>query len=88
MWMERNGCYAALMREIFNAPPTENYKHLKVFESGDAADRDAWNMAVEYVKRAGNGWDVAGDGVFTRDPKNMVLEQTEGDEGEPSLLSV
>jgi len=86
LWMERNGSYANLMRELFNAPPVNNYKHLKVFESGDAADRDAWNMAVEYVKRAGNGWEISGDGVFTRDPGVLEPEPTEGDEGEPSLL--
>ncbi|KAF8858873.1 hypothetical protein BDZ45DRAFT_689687 [Acephala macrosclerotiorum] len=86
LWMERNGSYANLMRELFNAPPVNNYRYLKVFESGDAADRDAWNMAVEYVKRAGNGWEVAGDGVFTRDPTILPLEPTESDEGEPSLL--
>ena len=89
LWMERNSCYALLMRELFNAPPTRNYKYLQVFESGDAADKDAWNMAVEYVKRAGNGWRVAGDGVFERDSEDLVPEPEEGDEGgNPSLLSV
>jgi hypothetical protein len=85
LWMERNSCYALLMREIFNAPPTKNYRYLKVFESGDAADTDAWHMAVEYVKRAGNGWTVPSDGVFVRDAKDLVPEPAEGDEGDPSL---
>lgn len=45
LWMERNNCYAHVMRELFGAPPTLNYKFLEEFESGDAADTDAWLMA-------------------------------------------
>ncbi len=45
LWMERNSCYATIIRELFNSPPLGNYRHLKVFESGDAADREAWLMA-------------------------------------------
>lgn len=45
LWGERNSCYASLVRELFNSPPSDNYKYLQVFESGDAADRDAWLMA-------------------------------------------
>ncbi|KAF5874811.1 putative f-box domain-containing protein [Botrytis fragariae] len=67
LWMERNNCYAQLMREMFNNPPEGNYRYLKTFESGDAADTDAWHMAVEFVKRAGGGWKITGDGVFERD---------------------
>lgn len=89
LWMERNSCYALLMRELFNAPPIQNYKYLQIFESGDAADTDAWHMAVEYVKRAGNGWKVASDGVFVRDPEDLVPEPEEGDDSaDPSKLSV
>jgi hypothetical protein len=84
LWMERNSCYALLMRELFNAPPLLNYKYLQVFESGDAADRDAWNMAVEYVKRVGNGWRTAADGVFVRDPEDLAPEPAEGDEADLS----
>ncbi len=89
LWMERNSCYALLMRELFNAPPVGNYKYLQVFESGDAADKDAWDMAVEYVKRAANGWKVAGDGVFVRDTKGPGPGPAAGGfEGESSTLSV
>ena len=45
LWMERNNCYAHLIRELFGAPPTRNYKFIQEFESGDAADVDAWLMA-------------------------------------------
>jgi hypothetical protein len=41
LWLERNSCYAILMRELFNAPPLMNFKYLQVFESGDAADEEA-----------------------------------------------
>ncbi len=89
LWMERNSCYALLMRELFSAPPVKNYKYLEVFESGDAADKDAWDMAVEYVKRAAIGWKVAGDGVFVRDKKDLALEAVvAGNPGGPSTLSV
>ncbi|KAH7419853.1 hypothetical protein BKA64DRAFT_651724 [Cadophora sp. MPI-SDFR-AT-0126] len=80
LWMERNASYASLMRELFNSPPSNNYQHLKVFESGDAADRAAWGMAVEYVKRAGNGWMVGGDGIFVRKPED--IKPLDGETGE------
>jgi len=83
LWMERNSCYALLMRELFNAPPVGNYKHLVEFESGDAADKDAWDMAVEFVKRSGNDWKVKSEGVFMRERKDVVEE-----EGACSALSV
>lgn len=86
LWMERNSCYAILMRELFNSPPLLNYRSLEVFESGDAADTDAWQMAVEYVKRAGNGWKIASEGVLTRDPKDLCPEPEESEDG--SSLSV
>ena len=85
LWMERNASYALLMRELFAAPPVDNYRFLRYFESGDAADRDAWDMAVEYVKRAGNDWKIAGDGVFVRDLKDTAVV-AEGAEDEGSAL--
>jgi len=89
LWMERNSCYALLMRELFNSPPMQNYKYLQVFESGDAADRDAWHMAVEFVKRSGNGWKVAADGVFVKDLKDAAPRPAESSVGAtPSSLSV
>ena len=88
LWMERNSCYALLMRELFNIPPLQNYRYLRNFESGDAADKDAWLMAVEYVKRAGNGWKVAGEGVFVRDVKDSDPDPTQAEEAESSSLSV
>ena len=92
MWLERNSCYAYIMRELFNSPPSGNYRYLREFESGDAADVDAWEMAVEYVKRAGGGWRVEKPGVFVKDME--LAEKQKGtrpelEEGQvPSLLSV
>jgi hypothetical protein len=43
-------------------------------------------MAVEYVKRVGNGWRVASDGVFIRDP--VETDDAQGDEEQYSILSV
>lgn len=89
LWSERNSCYALLMRELFSSPPVGNYKDLQIFESGDAADRDAWNMAVEFVKRANNKWRVAEDGVFVKDVEvPLSSEGDDGGESNPSSLSV
>ena len=87
LWSERNSSYALLMRELFNSPPVGNYQHLRIFESGDAADRDAWNMAVEFVKRANNKWRVAEEGVFVRDAGDLAPAAADVD-GQPTTLSV
>lgn len=94
LWLERNSCYAYVMRELFSSPPSGNYCFLKEFESGDAADVDAWEMAVEYVKRAGGGWKVEKPGVFVKDMELAAKQDknaTDPESGEghaPSLLSV
>lgn len=88
LWMERNSCYAMLMRELFTSPPSDNFSKLQVFESGDAADEAAWHMAVEYVKRARSGWTVAGQGVFVRDPNFQRESGAGGEEDELGALSV
>lgn len=93
MWIERNSCYAYIMRELFTNPPPGNYRYIREFESGDAADVDAWEMAVEYVKRAGGGWRVEKPGVFVKDMelsrKQKEVTDPELVEGQaPSLLSV
>lgn len=94
LWMERNSCYAYIMRELFSSPPAGNYAFLKEFESGDHADEDAWEMAVEYVKRAGRGWKIEKRGVFVKDLEEAKRwEEAEneaygGIDTPPSLLSV
>jgi len=49
--------------------PHSNWRYLKVFESGDAADREAWDMAVQYVRMSQTEWTVERDGVFVRGPR-------------------
>jgi hypothetical protein len=94
LWMERNTCYAYVMRELFSNPSTGNYRYLKSFESGDAADRDAWDMAVEYMKRAGGYWRIESIGVFVKDTNEEAngADGTGGNEQEtgntPPLLLV
>jgi hypothetical protein len=99
-WMERNSSYALIMRELLAVPPAGNWATLRAFESGDAADTDAWNMAVEYMRRAGGGWNVERPGVFVKNELRHGNEQAglgEGGGGEgdgfgtealPSLLLV
>ncbi|KAI9742360.1 MAG: hypothetical protein M1818_003893 [Claussenomyces sp. TS43310] len=80
LWLERNSCYALVMRELFNHPPSGNFQFLREFESGDHADIDGWEMAVEYVRRANLSWRVDRPGVFVRVP-----EDGEGEEGEDAV---
>ncbi|KAI1394456.1 uncharacterized protein F4822DRAFT_388256 [Hypoxylon trugodes] len=76
LWMERNTSYSSLMRELtFATDPDEqqqqpnagNWANLRIFESGDAADKEAWEMAVDFVKHSGvKGWKVEREGVFVK----------------------
>ena len=47
-----------------------------------------WSMAVEYVKRAANGWMVAREGVFERNAEDLAPEPVEGEDVEHSSLLV
>ncbi|OLN86455.1 hypothetical protein CCHL11_06338 [Colletotrichum chlorophyti] len=67
LWMERNTAYSMLFRELFDPDPDSPWLELKTFESGDAADREAWEMAVQFVQFSGvQGWRVESEGVFVR----------------------
>jgi hypothetical protein len=37
---------------------------------------------VEYVKRAGNGWNIAGDGIFVRDVEDAATKNKAEDNSE------
>jgi hypothetical protein len=76
LWMERNNCYSLLMRELFSYPPRANFAALRIFESGDAADADAWMLASEFISRPNNGWQITGDGVVERDPESLNRESS------------
>lgn len=48
-------------------PRRGNWPALRVFESGDAADKESWNMAVDFLRRSGvRNWVVERDGVLVR----------------------
>jgi len=78
LWMERNTSYAALMRELFDpASADSRWLRLRVFESGDAADRESWRMAVNHLEYTGaTAWRVEREGVIVRC----------GNEGEPFVI--
>lgn len=48
----------------------------------------AYSTLVEYVKRAGNGWNVVGDGIFARNREDLPPENPEGGIEENATLSV
>ncbi|TPX06733.1 uncharacterized protein E0L32_002229 [Thyridium curvatum] len=93
LWMERNTCYSLVMHEMLEpgssaivAPTTAAaaaaaWKGLREFESGDAADREAWAMAAEYVQLAGRGWRVGGEGVFLKRGSGESGDGGDGTEG-------
>ncbi|CAJ2502175.1 Uu.00g095690.m01.CDS01 [Anthostomella pinea] len=68
LWMERNTSYSFLMRELTFVPdPQGNWSTLCVFESGDAADKEAWEMAVQFLEGSGvKSWKVEREGVFVK----------------------
>lgn len=82
LWMERNACYSLLMGKLFGSPTSSNYKHLRVFESGDAADRTSWLLAANHVQQNDGGWKVVGDGILARDP--TAAKTDVGDEEDAS----
>ncbi|KAI0853069.1 hypothetical protein F5Y00DRAFT_225331 [Daldinia vernicosa] len=82
LWMERNTAYSSLMRELtFDADPAvypRNWASLRVFESGDAADHEAWDMAVQFVERSGaKGWKVERPGVFVKEDEEGNYPNTD-----------
>lgn len=85
LWMERNSCYSKIMQELLTTndlwspgPAAQSWRQLRVFESGDAADKEAWNLAVQYVHAASGAWRIESEGIFVRNdpdpPKENPLE--------------
>jgi hypothetical protein len=55
------------MPKLFDSSSSAgNWRYLQVFESGDAADRESWDMAVEYVRHFSAEWKVEREGVFVK----------------------
>ena len=67
LWAERNTSYGKIMPKLFDSSSAAgNWRYLQEFESGDAADRESWDMAVEYVRKFGAEWRVEREGVFVK----------------------
>ncbi|KAI1778478.1 hypothetical protein F4818DRAFT_406187 [Hypoxylon cercidicola] len=68
LWMERNTAYGAIFRELtFDDGNPGNWATLRIFESGDSADKESWDMAVQFVEDSEiEGWKVEREGVFVK----------------------
>lgn len=69
LWAERNTSYVRIMPMLFDgSDDAGNWRHLEEFETGDAADRESWEMAVDYVSTMEQfaKWRVEREGVFAR----------------------
>lgn len=70
------------MPKLFDSSSSSgNWRQLQEFESGDAADRESWDLAVEYVRQFGAQWRVEREGVFVkRQPgdKDESLNEADG----------
>ena len=50
-----------------NSNNRDNWAALRVFESGDAADKEAWGMSVEYLRNSGShSWKIEREGVLVK----------------------
>lgn len=68
-----------IMPKLFDSSSSAgNWRHLQVFESGDAADRESWDMAVEYVRHLGAEWRVEREGVFVK--RQPGEDENDGDD--------
>lgn len=67
LWLEFDTAYSVVMRELFDREVKSAWKELKAFESGDAANEEAWSMAMQYVQVHGlKGWKMKRKGYFVR----------------------
>ncbi|TLS20945.1 uncharacterized protein PpBr36_10673 [Pyricularia pennisetigena] len=79
LWTERNSAYQLFIGAILRGLWSENWNSLRVFESGDSADQEAWELASQYVEMSGSDWRVAGEGIFV---KGREEEDEDEDGGE------
>ncbi|KAH6656098.1 hypothetical protein BKA67DRAFT_255487 [Truncatella angustata] len=79
LWMERNTAYSHLFAELTQVKPHSNWSSLKVFESGDAADKESWNMAVDFLRRSDiTNWVVERDGVLVKTAEDGTATASTG----------
>ncbi|KAI0537272.1 hypothetical protein GGR58DRAFT_354506 [Xylaria digitata] len=72
-WLERDESYAHLMKQLTRRDnPQTNWNLLQVFESGDAVNKETWDMLVAYLGkvRQQKQWKVERQGVFSRITQN------------------
>jgi hypothetical protein len=100
--MERNTAYNHIFSELTQQQgPHENSSNwaaLKVFESGDAADRETWEMALGSLQRsplAQHRWVSEREGVLVRVDDDGLPQSPGGlathhllSQGEPAGLSL
>jgi hypothetical protein len=84
LWMEQNRCDASLMGKLFTRHPSNNYRYIREFESGDAEHEASWKMASEYVRRSRTGWNVGRKGTFMREIKSDAVEEGNRDADGPA----
>ncbi|KAJ3567677.1 hypothetical protein NPX13_g6686 [Xylaria arbuscula] len=82
LWLERDTSYTVLMRElILSNNPRDNWRMLRVFESGDFIDSEAWELVTQiFDRRETEEWEVERPGVFIRNVDNELRSQS----GDPS----
>lgn len=69
LWAERNAAYGKIIAKMLDGSDAAgNWRHLGEFESGDAADRESWELAVGFVeaRRDSTDWRVEREGVFVK----------------------
>lgn len=80
--VERDSIYGLLFAGIFIPEPEPTWEPLRVFETGDAADKLAWAEAVETVAASSSCWEVERRGRLMR---NLGKEKRRRG-GRPSVL--
>lgn len=92
LWAERNTSYMKIMPKLFDSTTSSagNWRHLREFESGDSADRESWDMAVEYVHEFSADWRVEREGVFvkrqTGNEEDMDFAEANGGSHHPMMM--
>jgi len=71
-----------------NQAKETNWRHLRVFESGDAADKEAWDMAVERINNSRVGWRVEQDGVLVKGEPEARPDIHDLDEDEDEVVEL
>lgn len=67
LWLESNTSYNYILTRLTSSRALGDWGSLKVFESGDVADKESWDTVMGFLKRSGNqNWVVERDGVLCK----------------------